>query len=700
MPYVCFGRKDEPGFELEESNDLIAVRTRSRRSVRGVGTVEPLSAAPVADCELVLRYAEAGVEVYRVPEAGPQTVVPAAIPRGTSDDDPPPRENRSLSPMESSADSMAARKQALRQVSDVHFAGSVLVLPGSEEPVLYTENLYVRFVSGLDLEACEALVRDAGLVVKEQLGFAPNAFFLAAPEDSGQRVFEMALKLLDDSRVIYSHPELLHRRESRHIFPEQWHLMATEVAGVPVTNAHVQAEAAHSTSTGRGITIAVIDDGVDIDHVEFQSPGKIVAPLDASSGSSNPRPRDHFQDENHGTACAGVACADGLHGASGVAPDARLMPIRLSAGLGSVSESKAFQWAADNGADVISCSWGPPDGRWFNPNDPQHGQVYPLPASARDAIEYAIANGRGGKGCVICWAAGNGNESVDNDGYASYPKVIAVAACNDRSKRSVYSDFGAAVWCSFPSNDFGFVPTGHPEPLTPGIWTTDRSGARGYNPGQVRLGSLDGDFANSFGGTSSACPGVAGVAALVLSVNPGLRWHEVKDLLRRSCDRIDPTEGDYDDDGHSDFYGFGRINADTAVRLASVEIHPMVSISRVVNQPIPDLGRVETELMVTEAAPPAQVAFHVLLLHTYVGDLVITAIPPAASELPEVILLNREGAGRDDLDRLFDVANTPELAAYSGQDCSGTWTVRVEDQASRDSGTLLRVRLDLMMELP
>ena len=93
---------------------------------------------------------------------------------------------------------------------------------------------------------------------------------------------------------------------------------------------------------------------------------------------------------------------------------------------------------------------GAADGRWFVKNDPLHKHVSPLPTSTRLAIDYATANGRGGKGCVVLFAAGNGNESVDNDGYASYPKVTAVAACNDRGRRSVYSDFGKAVWCAFP----------------------------------------------------------------------------------------------------------------------------------------------------------------------------------------------------------------------------------------------------------
>jgi subtilisin family serine protease len=84
----------------------------------------------------------------------------------------------------------------------------------------------------------------------------------------------------------------------------------------------------------------------------------------------------------------------------------------------------------------------------------------------------------------------------------------------------------------------------------------------------VSLGDDAGDYTNSFGGTSSACPGVAGVAALVLAGNPDLRWDEVKDVLGQSCDRIDAGQDEYDGDGHSDRYGFGRVNAATAVSLA------------------------------------------------------------------------------------------------------------------------------------
>jgi subtilisin family serine protease len=87
---------------------------------------------------------------------------------------------------------------------------------------------------------------------------------------------------------------------------------------------------------------------------------------------------------------------------------AKLMPIRLASQLGSQAEANAFVWAADHGADVISCSWGPEDGEWTRPEDPLHNRRAPLPDSTRLAIDYAVIQGRAGKGCVVLFAAGNG----------------------------------------------------------------------------------------------------------------------------------------------------------------------------------------------------------------------------------------------------------------------------------------------------
>ena len=101
--------------------------------------------------------------------------------------------------------------------------------------------------------------------------------------------------------------------------------------------------------------------------------------------------------------------------------------------------------------------------------------------------------------------------------------------------------------------------------MTPGIWTTDRQGRDGYNQGNLTAGDAAGNYTNSFGGTSSSCPGVAGVAALMLGANNDLTWEEVRAIIKNSCDQIDVDFGDYDANGHSPFYGYGKINAARAV---------------------------------------------------------------------------------------------------------------------------------------
>jgi subtilisin family serine protease len=189
-----------------------------------------------------------------------------------------------------------------------------------------------------------------------------------------------------------------------------------------------------------------------------------------------------------------------------------------------------------------------------------------LPEELRLAIDHAVNKGRDGKGCVILFAAGNSNENIDRQGLPSYSKVITVAACNDRSERSAYSSYGKAIWCCFPSND-----SAERAPLTKGIWTIDRRAGQGYNKGSShsRAGYQTGEYTSDFGGTSASCPGAAGVAALVLSCYPNLKWYEVKDLLKDSCDKIDSARGQYDKTtGHSIFYGYGRLNAARAVERA------------------------------------------------------------------------------------------------------------------------------------
>jgi subtilisin family serine protease len=657
-----YGGKNGKRFSLTASNDQVVVRTNDRSTVLAD---RPFAATPVSsearaildNFELVTRYSEAGVEVLR-----------ARVQAG--------------------AKGLRDRARAvLKKESEICFAGRVLIDSQADRPVIYTENFFVKFNSEASATACRKIIKQYGLTIKRELGYARNAYFVAAPQDTGLKVFDIATALLREPNIELCHPELIREARQRAAFAQQWHLKRTTING-KVVDQHANVEAAWSLSDGTGVTIAVIDDGVDIDHKEFRSAGKVIAPRDVTRGTDNPRPGSG---NNHGTACAGVACADGNFGASGVAPRARLIPIRLASDLGSQEEADAFAWAADHGADVISCSWGPKDGSFTSPNDPLHNQVVPLPDSTRLAMEYAINHGRNGKGCVICFAAGNGNESVDNDGYASFNKVIAVAASDDTGVKAPYSDFGAAIWCAFPSNHFF-------QSLTPGIWTTDRSGTLGYNPGKTSSGDAAGDFTNSFGGTSSACPGVAGVAALVIARNPNLRWDEVKDVLKRSCDRIDPAGGQYDENGHSPLYGFGRVNAKKAVELAlPAQLSATAIRTAVQDVPIRDLQTARLELPIADTNPIKSIKVSVDIEHTYIGDLIVSIQPPASLNLALITLHNREGGATDNIKKTYDEVNAPGLNALKNKSPQGTWTLVVEDRARADTGKIRSFTLEMSL---
>jgi subtilisin family serine protease len=99
-----------------------------------------------------------------------------------------------------------------------------------------------------------------------------------------------------------------------------------------------------------------------------------------------------------------------------------------------------------------------------------------------------------------------------------------------------------------------------------GIFTTDVSYPnRGFNVGEVRAGGANGLHTNDFGGTSSATPLAAGVAALILSARPDLSRAQILEVMEQTCDKI---ASGYDANGHSNKFGFGRINAGRAVEAA------------------------------------------------------------------------------------------------------------------------------------
>jgi len=261
-------------------------------------------------------------------------------------------------------------------------------------------------------------------------------------------------------------------------------------------------------STGAGVTVAVIDTGVDASHPDLAGqvlPGYDV--INQTAGTSS-------DPNGHGTHVAGTIAAltgNGV-GISSIAPDAKILPIRVLGANGSGYMSDAatgITYAADHGADVINMSLG------------ADTQV--------DAVTNAIAYARS-KGVVVVAAAGNERGQGSPTSYpAADPGVIAVAATDSSDTVASYSNQG----------DYVDVAA----------------------PGSGILSTTGGSYA-SWSGTSMASPHVAAVAALLRGYNSALTPDQVEQAIETSAVDLGPAGKDTD-------YGYGRIDAAAAVNAVS-----------------------------------------------------------------------------------------------------------------------------------
>lgn len=430
-----------------------------------------------------------------------------------------------------------------------------------EELMFVTRRFLAQFHAWVGRDDITGLNAKHEVRVIEELDYAPNGYLLEAPAASGPKgSVEIANQYYESGLVKFAHPDFIRSRSFKSTTVEaptrrsaqprvrraddttRWHL---EQIGLPK---------AWDVSRGeKEIVIAILDDGVDTGHPELAE--KIMLQYDFESDTPDGRPKS--SGDKHGTSCAGVATAMGVR-ASGAAPACSLMAVRTPSYLGVDDEARMFKWTADKGADVISCSWGPPDGRG----------PFAMSDNVAAAIEYCVTQGRKGLGIPIFFAAGNGEESVSEDGYASNRNVMAVGACTAEGVRSSYSDFGREVFICAPSSGGSSR-----------IFTTDRRGPDGYNPGDATLGDAEGNYTSKFGGTSSAAPLVAGVAGLLLSVNRSLTCADVRSILASTAEKIGAQQGDYVADwqgsqhSRSPQFGFGRVHAHHAI-LAARDYQP------------------------------------------------------------------------------------------------------------------------------
>jgi hypothetical protein len=460
---------------------------------------------------------------------------------------------------------------AVRNDPAVEVGTHVFHTDGSDEPLMPTGDIFLVVGEAARRRDVNRLLKRHGLLVRQILG--PREMVAQTTRASASPV-KVAAALQRTKTFSVAEPDFAVAVEySQLVLPtdpllqSQWHLRntgsihgstngLTRGADARVIDAWMRCGSLGS----REVTVAVMDTGFDLSHPDLSGAGKIRAPWNFVLNNNDPRPTyelgyprrvgTRWEGDWHGTACAGLAIgnADGS-GVVGTAPGASFMPLKMDNDLSDVGVAAMFDHARVNGAAVVSCSW-------------QHRNVtLPLSELKKRAIARCAREGRGGRGVVIVFAAGNKNRNINDqaggyvNGYATHSDVIAVAASTSLDDRAGYSNFGREISVCAPAGAGGGL----------GITTSDVSGNFSTEGGQVAAGFVPGNSYSGFEGTSAAAPVVAGICALMLSVRPSLTAAQAKTILQESARKI-PSLAAYDANGHSIHYGYGCVNADRAIQ--------------------------------------------------------------------------------------------------------------------------------------
>lgn len=319
------------------------------------------------------------------------------------------------------------------------------------------------------------------------------------------------------------------------VFTSQWHLYNTVQVGNDLNVTGVWLDGI----TGKGVTTAIVDDGLDMYSNDLKPNYFAEGSYDFNEMTSEPRPR--LLEDNHGTRCSGeVAAARNDVCGVGVAYDSKISGIRiLSKAIDDADEAAAVNYEYQRN-DIYSCSWGPPD----------DGQTMDAPGVLiKRAMVSGVQQGRGGKGSVFVFAAGNGAASDDNcnfDGYTNSIYSITVGAIDRENKHPSYSESCSAQLVVAYSSGSGEA-----------IHTTDVGTDKCYS---------------LHGGTSAAGPLAAGTVALALSVRPELTWRDAQYLMVETAVPIDEDDGSWQvtKNGRkfSHDWGFGRVDSYALVQKA------------------------------------------------------------------------------------------------------------------------------------
>ncbi|MBW4497579.1 MAG: CHRD domain-containing protein [Oscillatoria princeps RMCB-10] len=532
------------------------------------------------------------------------------------------------------------------------------------------------------------------------------------------------------------------------LYPQQWYLNNTGTnsnggtAGIDlnIVDSIVENFDVWNDYTGKGITVGIIDDGVESTHEDLAA-NYNSAPAGFTYDPASGQPQG--PDDSHGTAVAGIIAgvatigetANNQVGISGVAYSAKITGFRYA----DITDTDASVLSNQQFFDVSNNSWG-----GTNPFDTDFNT--PAGQLQEQAITEAATKGREGKGTVFVWAAGNEFEAGVNSNYRNYENsryTIAVSAVDANGVFAPYSVQGANLLVSaFGDGD----PSA--EPSIPGtILTTDRMGDAGYNTAATAgtAGEPDSpNYTGTFNGTSSAAPMVSGVVALILQANRDLGYRDVQEILAYSAIQNDPTEDNQNDwrfnaatnwnggglhNNHN--YGFGLVDGHAAVRMAETWTMQSTAANSTVGnkeqmvengpatqeiKPIPDgdANGLSTTLNIESGLEIDHIEVDLNIEHTAIEELYITLLSPDGTEtilfdgpaLKTITISDTETVSFADF---RSNPNNPQYSAelqalgasyqkginftfgstfYWGETGAGDWTLKVEDRGTAGTGTL------------
>lgn len=469
----------------------------------------------------------------------------------------------------------------------------------------------------------------------------------------------------------------------------QWHLFNGSGVDVNIQDAWA------AGWTGAGVTLGVIDDGLQWDHPDLFENYSAADSYDFGSLTPDSDPYPVYDNtsrrngDNHGTSVAGVAGARGGNGIglTGAAPSVTLAGLRADFHnfYNADQFAEATRYRSTGAATTIDIK------------NHSYGMSTPY---LHDDLEIAALAESTASGTIHIVSAGNGRDGVgvgDSNLKALQASHhgITVAALGHDGFFAPYSSWGANVFVTAPSSGSGL-----------GVTTTDRTGsgpAGGYND---EAGSRDGDpledldYTSQFGGTSASAPLVSGVLALAKEANPLMDSRLAKHLLVLTSDStIDSDDSTLTSDGgwitngagnrFNQNYGFGLVDASALVEASldyvGVTAASYETVNATVNRSLPDAvvndavpGQLTSTFQLAESGRLEEMLIELEVQHSYIGDLQANLTSPSGTT--SRLMLRDVSNNSDDLSWSF-TSN-----AFWGEDPTGDWSLTLEDWYTKDRG--------------